>query len=55
MQNDNAKLKINKIQTLVIENYPEASGDEAIPIVPSRHYESLETSEGGEAISSDEL
>jgi len=26
MQNDNAKLKINKIQTLVIAIYPGASG-----------------------------
>jgi hypothetical protein len=39
-QNYNEKLKINKIQTPVITSYPEASGDEAIPIVPSCHCES---------------
>jgi len=50
MQNYNAKLKINKIQTPVIASYPEASGDEAIPIVPSRHCESPEASGRGEAI-----
>jgi len=38
MQNYNAKLKINKIQASVIAS-PEASGDEAILIVPSRHCE----------------
>jgi hypothetical protein len=33
MQNDNSKLKINKIQTPVIASYPEASGDEAISLI----------------------
>jgi len=32
MQNDNAKLKINKIQTSVIASYPEVSGDEVISL-----------------------
>jgi hypothetical protein len=32
MQNDNAKLKINKIQTPVIASYLEVSGDEAISL-----------------------
>jgi len=50
-KNYKLKFKTNKIQTLVIENYPEASGDKAIHIVPSRHCEEW----NDEAISLNEL